>query len=130
MNKISINHNFNSALRLDVRITAFIDKRETQYYIDIPSFNINTYAKSPSDIEIAIKEALICFFTACKSHGEGIERELKMSGWAYAVENNLPIFDAGIEYEFVGNDEPNPEYLPPGIIPDKMNYQFSINLSK
>lgn len=130
MNKISINHNFNNILQINASIVYFIDKRQEMYYIDIPSFNINTYAKNIIDVKIAIKEALTCFFMACKLHGQGIEKELEMMNWKPDVQNNLPVFDACAEYEFVGKNEPNKEYLQPGATPDKISYSFSIDLER
>lgn len=130
MNHISINSNFNNILHIEVKTTLFIYKSGNINYIDVPSFNIQTFVDSMSEAEIAIKEALTCYFVACESHGEGIEKELKMSSWIPLVENKLPIFDAGLEYEYKGKCGPNTEYFPQGINLEKFDYHFLIDLPK
>lgn len=51
-------------------------------YADIALFGgIKTYGDNEADLDVAINEALTCFFIFAKKHGKGIHAELNFLGW-------------------------------------------------
>ena len=52
--------------------------------VNIPLFNIKTFAKDEEDISVAIEEAIKAFCINVEKFGNGLESELKLLGWSYA----------------------------------------------
>lgn len=49
--------------------------------VEMPVFGISTQVSEESEIDEAIKEAIIIFCIASEKHGKGLEKELEVIGW-------------------------------------------------
>jgi hypothetical protein len=49
--------------------------------VNIPLFNISTFAKNESDIDVSIKEAITLFCINAEKFGKGLEAELESLDW-------------------------------------------------
>ena len=54
--------------------------------IDIPLFNLKTYAQNEGDAESAIEEAIKVFCINAEKFGAGLENELRILGWSHYTE--------------------------------------------
>ena len=50
--------------------------------VSIPLFAISTFAKDESDVDQAVREAIISFCVNAEKFGNGLERELRVLGWS------------------------------------------------
>lgn len=51
--------------------------------IDIPLFNLKSFAKDESNADESIREAIVAFCIGAEKHGKGLETELKVLGWSF-----------------------------------------------
>jgi hypothetical protein len=56
--------------------------------INIPLFAISTFAKDESDIDQAVREAIILFCINAEKFGNGLETELRVLGWNNGLAKN------------------------------------------
>ncbi|VAW16546.1 hypothetical protein MNBD_BACTEROID03-689 [hydrothermal vent metagenome] len=52
--------------------------------VDIPILGIKTFAKDDSDVDSAIREAIHLFCLNAEEFGNGLENELKLTGWNFS----------------------------------------------
>ncbi len=73
-------------------------------YASIPFLGLETCGVDEDDLEVAVKEAFICFCLAAEEYGLGLESELEFLGWTqveersdtHSILNNFPS-NKGIE---------------------------------
>lgn len=49
--------------------------------VNVPLFDIRTYAKDENDADIAVREAIKAFCLNAEDFGQGLEKELMRLGW-------------------------------------------------
>ncbi|MEZ4809236.1 MAG: hypothetical protein R2819_02645 [Allomuricauda sp.] len=70
---------------VSVAFPVWIKDREDGFLsVDIPILGIKTFAKDESDVDSAIKEAIILFCLNSEEFGNGLENELKLAGWNFS----------------------------------------------
>lgn len=76
---------------IHIEMPVWIRKDENnKFYANLALLGgIMTYAESEKDIDIAINEAVTCFFEAAQKFGKGFKEELIALGWQIKKKNGL-----------------------------------------